>query len=136
MGILDGLMGQIEGQAASAIAAKMGIDPNMAQMAITALTQAHPQPGDTVQAAAAQTGMSTDMLSSIVGHLGGEGGLGALVGAMSGAAAQPAADSAAPAPAAAGGIMGSLTGMLDRDGDGNPLNDIAGMAGGLFGGKK
>lgn len=135
MGILDGLMGQIEGQAAAAIAAKMGIDPNMAQMAIAALTKAHPQPGDTVQAAAAQTGLSTDMLGSIMGHLGGEGGLGALVGQMSGAAAQPA-EAAAPAPAAAGGIMGTVTGMLDRDGDGNPLNDLAGLAGGLFGGKK
>ncbi len=135
MGILDGLMGQIEGQAAGAIAAKMGIDPQMAQMAISALTQAHPQPGDTVQAAAAQTGMPTDMLSSIMGHLGGEGGLGALIGQMSGAAAAPA-QAAAPAAAGAGGIMGTVTGMLDRDGDGNPLNDLAGIAGGLFGGKK
>lgn len=135
MGILDGLMGQIEGQAAGAIAAKMGIDPQIAQMAISALTQAHPQPGDTVQAAAAQTGMPTDMLSSIMGHLGGEGGLGALIGQMSGAAAAPA-QAAAPAAAGAGGIMGTVTGMLDRDGDGNPLNDLAGIAGGLFGGKK
>lgn len=135
MGILDGLMGQIEGSAAAAIAAKMGIDPNMAQMAVAALTQAHPQPGDTVQAAAAQTGMSTDMLSSIVGHLGGESGLGALVGQMTGGAAAAPAQ-AAPAAAGAGGIMGTVTGMLDRDGDGNPLNDLAGLASGLFGGKK
>jgi hypothetical protein len=27
----------------------------------------------------------------------------------------------------------SILGMLDRDGDGNPLNDLAGMAKGLFG---
>ena len=26
-----------------------------------------------------------------------------------------------------------VAGFLDRDGDGNPLNDIAGMAKGLFG---
>ncbi len=31
------------------------------------------------------------------------------------------------------GIMGKLGGMLDRDGDGNPLNDIADMAKGFFG---
>ena len=30
------------------------------------------------------------------------------------------------------GIMGKLGGMLDRDGDGNPLNDIADMAKGFF----
>jgi hypothetical protein len=35
----------------------------------------------------------------------------------------------------AGGIMGTVTGMLDRDGDGNPLNDVMGMAKGLFGSK-
>lgn len=31
------------------------------------------------------------------------------------------------------GLMGKLGGMLDRDGDGNPLNDIADMAKGFFG---
>lgn len=31
------------------------------------------------------------------------------------------------------GIMGKIGGMLDRDGDGNPLNDIADMAKGFFG---
>ena len=30
------------------------------------------------------------------------------------------------------GIMGKIGGMLDRDGDGNPLNDIADMAKGFF----
>lgn len=33
------------------------------------------------------------------------------------------------------GLMGKLGGMLDRDGDGNPLNDIADMAKGFFGKK-
>ena len=36
------------------------------------------------------------------------------------------------APAAAP-RAGGLAGMLDLDGDGNPLNDIIGMAGKLFG---
>ncbi len=31
--------------------------------------------------------------------------------------------------------MGKVSGMLDRDGDGNPLNDLSGLAGGLFGKK-
>ena len=135
MGILDGILGSlggggmtqmIEEQVASAVAAKMGIDPAMAQTAIGALTQAHPQPGDTVDTAAAQTGISPDILSQIMGHLGGEGALGQLAGAV------PATGEA---PAAEGGIMGSLSGMLDRDGDGNPLNDVTGMLGGMFGKK-
>lgn len=34
---------------------------------------------------------------------------------------------------AAAGIKDSVMGALDKDGDGNPLNDLAGMAKGLFG---
>ena len=35
----------------------------------------------------------------------------------------------------AGGIGSQAVQMLDRDGDGNPLNDIVGMASGLLGRK-
>ena len=130
MGLFDGIAGSLETQAAEAIAAKMGIDPSMAASAIGALTQNHGVPGDTVQQSADQTGISPDVLNQILGHIGGEGGLGALVGAMrsGGAAAQDGA--AAPAGAqAGGGLSGILAGldgmsgiasMLDRDGDGNP----------------
>lgn len=42
--------------------------------------------------------------------------------------------SAAPAAApASGGVLGGLGSLLDMDGDGNPLNDIIGMAGRLRG---
>ena len=85
------------------LATKLGIDPALAEKAIAALGQAHQQPGDTVEAAAATTGLSSGVLSQIVEHIGGEGSLAAFAG------------------------------MLDRDGDGNPLNDIAGLAKGLFG---
>jgi hypothetical protein len=33
-------------------------------------------------------------------------------------------------------ILSGLTSALDRDGDGNPINDVLGMAKGLFGGSK
>lgn len=111
MGILDGLMGQIEGSAAAEIAAKMGIDPSIAQTALAALAQAHPQPGDTVEAAAASSGLSPDLLNTVVGHLGGEGGLGALVGSLGGAV-QPAGEGEAAAPAAGGGLGGIVGGLL------------------------
>lgn len=56
---------------------------------------------------------------------GGMGGmLGQVLGSVLGGGAAP---SAAPAAPRAGG----LAGMLDMDGDGNPLNDIIGMAGRL-----
>ena len=85
------------------LAAKIGIDPAMAEKAIAALGHAHQMQGDTVESAAAATGLSTGTLNQIVEAIGGEGSL------------------------------MSFANMLDRDGDGNPLNDIAGFAKGLFG---
>ncbi|MEO6716564.1 MAG: hypothetical protein ABIM50_04870 [Novosphingobium sp.] len=141
MGLFDGIAGSLETQAAEAIAAKMGIDPAMAATAIAALTKNQPIPGDTVQQSAEQSGISPDILNQILGHIGGEGGLGALVGALRAGDAATQGGAAAPAAGGLGGIlaglggMGGIASMLDRDGDGNPLNDIAGMAGGFFGKK-
>jgi hypothetical protein len=63
------------------------------------------------------------------GGLGGMlgGVLGGLLGGGAGEASQPQAQ---PQPQAGAGGLGS---MLDMDGDGNPLNDILGMAGRLAG---
>ena len=134
MGMFDGILGSLGTQAAEAIAAKMGIDPSLAAMAVGALTKNHPIPGDTVQQSAEETGISPDVLSQVLGHMGGEGGLGELVGALGGGAAQQGG-AVAQAEGGLGGILAGLGGisgvasMLDRDGDGNPLNDIAGMMG-------
>lgn len=119
MGIFDSIMGQV-GQHADVgnLAAKLGLSPEMAEQAIAALGQSHAEPGDTIAGAAAKTGLDTGVLSQIVEQIGGEGSLGQY--------AQMLQDN----PAARG-----LLGMLDRDGDGNPLNDIASMASGLFGKK-
>ena len=74
-----------------------------ARFHLAALGHAHQLEGDTVEAAAAKTGLPTGTLQQIVEHIGGEGSL------------------------------MEFANMLDRDRDGNPLNDIAGMAKGLFG---
>lgn len=108
MGAVGGSAGQaIEQQVAGMIAQKMGIDPAMAQMAINALAKNHTLPNDTVATAAQETGVSGDIMSQILGQIGGEGALGSLVSQMGGAAAaggqQQAGDS---------GIAGALTGML------------------------
>ncbi len=105
MSIFDSLLQGIAGSPDDVVnlAEKVGISPALAEQAIAALGRSHQMQGDTVDLAAAQTGLDPSVLSSIVGHIGGEG---------------------------------SLTGfasMLDLDGDGNPLDDIAGMAKGLFG---
>ena len=120
MGLLDGILGQLGGNVdIGGIAGKLGIDPSLAEKAVAALGQAHPEPGDTVEAASAKTGLDSGTLNQIVEQLGGEGGLGKLSGMLK------------DNPQAA-----SILGMLDRDGDGNPLNDLGGladMAKGLFG---
>ena len=106
MGMFDGLLGKIsENVDIENLATKVGLSPDQAQAAVAALGQAHTQPGDTVQTAAATTGLPTDKLQDIIGHIGGEGAL------------------------------ASFASMIDRDGDGNPLNDITGMLGGMFGKK-
>ena len=106
MGMFDGLLGKIsENVDIENLATKVGLTAEQVQGAVAALGHAHTEPGDTVQIAAANTGLPADKLQEIVGHIGGEGSL------------------------------ASFASMIDRDGDGNPLNDITGMLGGLFGKK-
>lgn len=107
MSILDGLLGQINSNVdVQNLAAKVGITPEQAEAAITSLAQQHTQPGDTVEGAAAETGLDQGVLSQIVGHIGGEGSLGQFASLLQG-----------------GGEGG---GIMDK---------LGGLAGGLFGGK-
>lgn len=118
MGLLDGILQQVAGSPdnVAAIAAKVGIDPALAEKAVAALGLAHAKPGDTVQEASAATGLDSGTLGKIVEQLGGEGGL------------EQISRKLKDHPQLSG-----IAGMLDRDGDGNPLNDVLGMARGLFG---
>ncbi len=117
MGILDSILGQVSQHAdVGNLAAKLGIDPTLAEKAIAALGQSHAEPGDTIAGAASKTGLDPDMLNQIVQQIGGEGSLATF--------SQMLKDH----PQAS-----SVLGMLDRDGDGNPINDVLGMAKSLFG---
>ncbi|MBN8484789.1 MAG: hypothetical protein J0L50_08400 [Sphingomonadales bacterium] len=119
MGMLDGILGQLGGQVdIRAIAQQVGIDPAMAEKAVAALGQSHAEPGDTLEGAAAKTGLDIGQIGQIAEQLGGAGALEKLSGLLN------------DNPQAA-----SILNMLDRDGDGNPLDDIAGMASSLFGKK-
>lgn len=100
------------------LAAKLGIDPAMAEKAIAALGQAHHQQGDTVEMASAKTGLDTGTLGKIVEQIGGEGSLSEYARQLQ------------EHPQAAG-----LLKMLDRDGDGDVVDDIGKLAGNLFGKK-
>ncbi len=102
MGILDGLMGNIEG-----VAEKLGLPADAAGSLMTSLQETLNGTGDRMQAVqdlAEKHGVSVDKIKEM---MGGE-------------------DS----------WLGKAAGFLDKDGDGNPLNDLAGMAKGLFGGKE
>ena len=91
--------------------------------------------------ASAQTGIDPALLKKmlpilamlVAGYMakqsgGGEGGgLGGLIGGILGGALGGGGQTA---PASGGGL-GGLASMLDFDGDGNPLDDIMGMAGKL-----
>ena len=105
MGLLDGILKNIAGAPddVANLASKLGIDPAIAETAVAALGKAHQDPGDTIEVAAQSTGIDAGVLNQVRDAIGGEGSL------------------------------ASFASMLDRDGDGNPLNDIAGMAKGLFG---
>jgi len=116
MSMLDGILGQVTQNVDIAnLAAKLGLSPEHVESAVKALAQAHPLDADTAETAAAQTGLPLEKLQEMITHIGGEGALGKFAGLLQGQ----------------GGILGSL----DKDGDGNPINDIASMASGLFGGK-
>ncbi|MBE5073584.1 hypothetical protein IM511_04620 [Erythrobacteraceae bacterium E2-1 Yellow Sea] len=116
MSLLDGILKNIAGAPddVANLAEKVGIDPKMAEKAIAALGQAHQMQGDTVDLAAAKTGVETGTLRQIVEQIGGEGSLMEFANAIQN---DPA----------------SLAHLLDRDGDGNPLDDVMDMAKGLFG---
>lgn len=104
MGLLDGILGQLgDVDQIGKLAGQFGISEEQVQTAMAALGQTHAEPGDTVASAAAATGLSADTLQGLLGQIGGEGAL------------------------------DKISGMIDRDGDGNPVNDIMGMAGKLFG---
>lgn len=96
--------------------------------------------------AAAKSGLSADLLKKmlpmlamlVAGHMskragaGQGGGVGGILGSILGGAMGGGAGGGQPGQASPGGL-GGLGAMLDFDGDGNPLDDILGMAGKLTG---
>lgn len=104
MALFDDILGKVSGHPELAnLAAKVGLSEEQVERTVAALGEAHQQPGDTVEQAAAQTGLDKGIVAQIVEQIGGEGSL------------------------------GRFATMLDQDGDGSALDDVMGFAGKLFG---
>ncbi|QNA86872.1 DUF937 domain-containing protein [Sphingomonas sp. So64.6b] len=83
------------------------------------------------QASGSQTSAAGDQPGGLGGMLGGI--VGSIFGGAPQAAPQPAPATAEPAPAAPASAWGGLGSLIDLNKDGNPLDDILGMAGKLTG---
>ena len=117
MSIFDQILGQISSNVdIKNLAAKVGIDPAMAESAIAALAAGHAAPTDTVETAAENTGIDAGILQQIVGHIGGEGSLASFASMLG------------QHPDAANMIGGLLGG---KEGE-SPLGNLGGLASGLF----
>lgn len=131
MGMLDDLLAQAGGKVdIGALAGQFGLDANQAQAALGQLLPQIADPGvqntDALADVASKTGLDAGALGALLPQLlqavqgaGGQqdGVLGQVMAGLGGN------------QSAAGGLLGQVAGMLDRDGDGNPINDIMGMLG-------
>lgn len=91
------------------LAEKLGLPADKAKDIAASLQEKMGGDGDKMQAIqdiAAEHGISVDKIKDM---LGGDG---------------------------EGSILGKITGFVDKDGDGNPINDLTNMAKGLFGSKE
>lgn len=116
MSLLDGILSNIGGAPddVANLAERVGLDPALAERVIATLGQTHQMQGDTVELAAQRTGVDSSVVSQIVEHIGGEGSLTEFANAIK-------------------NDPSSFMSLLDKDGDGSAMDDLAGMAGKLFG---
>lgn len=118
MPTLNDLLGQAGHIDLGALGAQAGLNPDQLRQGMDAILAriGGGESGDAAAAgAAAETGLSLESLQALLPALQaqlGEGGLEGLMGQLTG--------------------QGGLLSGLDRDGDGNPINDLTGMARGLF----
>lgn len=128
MGMLEELAAEAGGLDLSAIGAKIGLTPEQVQAAAGQLLPQIANPGvdnqEATNAVAQNMGLDADKLASLVpaliaaaGARGAEqnGVIGSLLNGL-GASAD-----------GQGGIWATISNFLDRDGDGNPLNDVLGV---------
>lgn len=128
MSLFDQIMSQAQGLDLGAVAARVGLTQEQVAAASRALLPQIADPNvDNHQATAdvaAQTGISAAQLSALVPTLlehaqaaGASGG--ALQNVLSGLGGGGAGQE--------GSLLGNIVGAVDKDGDGNPVDDLLGM---------
>lgn len=75
MGMFDDVMRQMGGLDLNAVATNVGLPEGQIDTLLHALAAERDEPGDTVEGAAARTGLSPDIIRQVLAHLGGEDGL-------------------------------------------------------------
>lgn len=140
MSIFEQLMAQARGMDLNAVAQRVGLDQDQLIAGARALLPQIANPDvDNQQAtaeAAAQTGIDPSQLAAIVPalleqarNLGAAGGPLQNVLAGLGGGAPASSETASAAAPGDESILGKIGKAIDRDGDGNPINDIMGMLG-------
>lgn len=124
MGILDGLLSQAGNSIdLDELASKVGLSADQLRSGADSILgqlagDGTDDPEEAASEAASQTGIPLDRLQQVLPQLTQQLGLG-------GADGESASEGL-------GGLLDQAKGFLDQDGDGNPLDDIADMAKGLF----
>ena len=126
MSLLDGLLGQAGHVDLGALAGQLGLSTDQlkagGESMLSKLAGGGVDAGGAAADAAAETGIDAAKLQALLPALAshfGEADVEGLLGKIG--------------LTSGDGMMGKLGALLDRDGDGNPINDIAGFAKGLFG---
>ena len=124
MGILDSVIDMLpENFNLDDIAEKVGMSPDEIKSGSEALfaklKDGSVDKATAIKEAAAEAGVDAEKLKGLMPALAEKAGLDGEGGLMDKLTGDD-------------GILGKVSGFLDRDGDGNPLNDITNMAKGFF----
>ena len=123
MSMLDGILGQLGGALnLDELAGKIGMTTDELKQGGEALFSKlsnGENPAEAVQQAAAESGVDASKLQELLPSIAEKFGMDGQDGLLSKLTGE-------------GGVLSSVTGFLDRDGDGNPINDVTDMIGGIF----
>ena len=124
MSLLDNIMSKLpDGVDLNSMAEKVGMSADelktSGEALFTKLQEGSVDKATAIKEAAAEAGVDPEKLKGLLPAMAEKAGLdgeGSLMDKLTGE----------------DGLLGKVTGFLDRDGDGNPLNDITDMAKGFF----